>query len=1171
MFIPYTVFQELWKAAREQQQKAPEGLPPTPAVITEADNEATVGKEVVRVVARLKIDVLARGWVEVPLRLEDSGVISATLSGPDGGEQPARLAVAADGSYKLVVENKTKEPIHLALRLEYAKAFNKTPGRNDVSFAAPQAPVNRWKVRIPESGVKVHIDPLIAATETLTDEEIKDEKNGADKAGNKDGADKAGAEKPANAKKPADETVLLAFVGAAPIVRIDWTAKAEGASGLSALANVEAQQVVRVEETVLRTHATLTYAISRAELGKLTLEVPADQKVVNVSSPNVRQWSVEAAGETQKIVVELFEPARQSETIEVDLEQFSDQANANDDEGKNAAAKDPEPKADATKLRSVAVPVVRALDVSRQQGVVVVDVAEGLQIEARTREGLLQLDAADLPPALANSPHELAYRYAVLPFRLTLDLTKIKPRVLADELVLAYLEPEQLKLQLQAIFTVERAGIFQLDVDVPAGFEIREVRGDACAGAQALQVDSYHLEGDDKTRLIVNLAHKALGRVGLFVSLEKRLDDANLLGPTGKTSDVALIIPRVAPETIERTNGRLVVYAPESLRANPDKMSGLRSVSLAEALAGMQAPPNQPTPNQNAVNQSSASRAVSSFVFTKAPVELSLQVERRRPFVTAAQLLVARVDPGVVKYEATFYFDIRYSSVKSLRIDLPAKLAADVRNNTPGISEKTIDPQPDDVAKEDVAWSFSGERELLGPIEIHLSWERRLDNLEVGKSIELALPHLEPRGTDRAWGQIVLVKSETIDLLAAGKPAGLRPIDPQHDLMPGASVPDAALAFEFHDAWSLDVKATRYQLESVKHTSIERGVVRVVATRGGQLAVQALYRMRSARQRLTVILPTGVEFDTEPLRINGRPTPLERGAQDEFFVPLAGRSTGEPFLLELRYTLPTGNMRVELPTFADEPAVQKVFVSIFLPEELELLGYQGPWTDEQQWRYMSPVRRVPAPRYSDAGLVTWVREGVALTGNPADTFPIDGQSLVFSTLRPENQTAGSLKLTTMNGKWLRFLIFAGVLALGLMLLKRPLCQRAAAVTGLVILLLLLGVFLPILATQIIYGGLWLAVLLTALVWLGAFLLEYSRRPRLATSPGGNGPSTPHGAASDRTEAQVMRILPDSPLPEQPSSGDPGAGGPTTESPPATGPHDPPGQAPDAGQGGGSHE
>ena len=793
-----------------------------------------------------------------------------------------------------------------------------------------------------------------------------------------------------------------------------------------------------------------------------------------------------------------------------------------------------------------------------------------------------------------------SYRYAVLPFRLVLDLTKIKPRVLADELVSAYLEPEQLALQLHAIFTVERAGVFQFDVDVPAGFEIREVRGDSLAGVQAVQVDSHHLEGDDKTRLVVNLAQKAaLGRVGLLVALEKRLDDANLLGPTGKTSEIPLSIPRVAPETIERTNGRLVIYAPESLRANPAKQSGLRSVSLAEALAGMQAPsnpppPNQPLPNQPgggptapyqpAVNQPAGGRAVSSFVFTKAPVEVSLQVERRRPYVTAAQLLLAKVDPGVVKYEATFYYDIRYSGVKNLRIDVPAELAAEIRNNTPGISEKLLDPQPDDVAKNDVAWSFSGERELLGPVEIHLSWQRRLDNLEVGKSVELDLPHLEPRGTDRAWGQIVLVKSETIDLLAAGKPTGLRPIDPQHDLMPGASVPDAALAFEFHDAWTLNITATRYQLESVKHTSIERGLVRTVVTRSGQLAVQALYRMRSARQRLAVTLPAGVEFDTEPLRINESVQRRWNGGAQDRILRAVGRTVDGrtvPYWNCALYAPSWQQLRVELPAFADEPAVQKVFVSVFLPQELELLGYQGPWTDEQQWQYTSPVGRVSAPRYTDAGLVNWVREGVTLTGSPADSFPIDGQAFIFSTLRPEDQAAGSLRLTTMNGKWLHFLIFFGVLGLGLLLVKRPLAQRGAALAALLIVLVLLGVFLPILATQIIYGGLWLALLLTLLVWLGVLLLQFSRpRPIAAGAAGGS--AAPQSVVSERTEASLMRILPDSPGPpiaeeDKPPAAPPGeAPLPPGEAPLPPGEVSlPPGETPppadEAGQQGGSHE
>ncbi len=550
-----------------------------------------------------------------------------------------------------------------------------------------------------------------------------------------------------------------------------------------------------------------------------------------------------------------------------------------------------------------------------------------------------------------------------------------------------------------------------------------------------------------------------------------------------------------------------------------------------------------------------------------------MQVERRRPYVTAAQLLQAHVEPGVTKIDATFFHEIRYSGVSQLRIDVPAAIAAEVRNTTPEISETPFDPQPDDVAKGYIAWKLTGERELLGPIQIHFTWQQRLDTLEVGQSQDIDLPHFQPRGLDRAWGQIVLVKSETIDLVAGDKPTGLRPLDPQHDLMPGAVVPDAALAFEFQDAWSLDVTATRYQLEVVKHTSIERGLVRTVVTRAGQMAVQALYRMRSARQRLAVTLPSGVEFDTEPLRINGRPTPLERGAKDEFFVPLAGRSTSEPFLMELRYTLPAGDLRIELPAFGDEPAVQQVYVSVFLPQELELVGYQGPWTDEANWEGAAPWSARPAPRVTDPSLVNWVRSGIALTGNPAESFPTDGQVTIFSSLRPAGDPASDLRLTAVRGKWLTFAIFCGVLVVGLLLLRRPLSQRVAALAALAIALLLLGVFWPTLAARVLFGGFWLALVLTLLVWAAVALLTGGARWAWATGSlplsanrASRRRSTQNSPSSDATVSPGPEPTGTEPASPESSSSEPpptteGHSSPSGESPPPSG---------DGGEGGATH-
>ena len=319
----------------------------------------------------------------------------------------------------------------------------------------------------------------------------------------------------APAPKPKPETVVMAFVGAAPSVQIDWTPKAEGAMGLTALATVQTEQQVSIDEGVVRTRTQLAYTISRAELAELAIEVPADQKVLNVFDPNVKEWKVEQAGDLNKITVQLYQPAKENQRLLVEMEKFSDDL----------------------LQKPIAAPVVRALGVGRQQGVVVVQVAQTLRAEPATRVGLLQLDANELPPTLANTPWNFSFRFPAVPFELTLRAEKVQPQIQTHELVEAYLEPERLTLDLLALYKIERASVFQLELDVPLGFEVRAVRGHAAAGAEAVVVDTHHVTAGEKSQhVVVNLARKAIGHVGLFVELQRQLEAPNLLSFTGKSS-----------------------------------------------------------------------------------------------------------------------------------------------------------------------------------------------------------------------------------------------------------------------------------------------------------------------------------------------------------------------------------------------------------------------------------------------------------------------------------------------------------------------------------------------------------------------------------------------------------------------------------------------------------
>src|SRR5262249_29105338 len=159
-----------------------------------------------------------------------------------------------------------------------------------------------------------------------------------------------------------------------------------------------------------------------------------------------------------------------------------------------------------------------------------------------------------------------------------------------------------------------------------------------------------------------NLRRQAMGRTGLNVQLVKTLDQADLLTPTGKAASLAFAVPRAVGTAIEQSAGKLVLYAPESLEVNFGALTGLRSTSFDEQTGGV-IPWPQPK---------DASRVVQAFAFAGEPAELKLTAERRKPHVTVRQLLVVRVESGVVKYQATFSYDILYSGVKSLRVDIPS-------------------------------------------------------------------------------------------------------------------------------------------------------------------------------------------------------------------------------------------------------------------------------------------------------------------------------------------------------------------------------------------------------------------------------------------------------------------------------------------------------------------
>jgi len=993
VFLPYEEFRQLWDAAQvKPTDKTPPKPVPVPFIISETVHEAQVTDEIVQVTATLKIDLLQEGWHDVPIRLNNVAITEATVD-----DKPARLQGDPQQGYKLLIE--TAKPGVVEVELKYARTIEKSPGRNSVSFEVPQTPISRWVVRIPESGVKVDFSPLIAASE---------EPDGD--AGTK----------------------VLAFVGAAPTVRIGWTPKAEGATGLESLTSVQLEQRVTLDEGVLRTQAILDYTISRAQIERLAIEVPNDQKVLSVFDPNVQSWAVNQGDETQTIQVELFQPASDRQRIIIGLEKLMDADN-----------------------KSVEIPTIKAVGAGRQQGILGISVSSTLTTDTARTVGLLQMDTAELPQTMRGTNWLYAYRLASATYNLSLSVEKVQPQITSDSQLSALLSADHVGISMRTIFTIERAGVFQLALDIPDGYEILNVTGFQQDDVQPVSVNTWHVSDipDEPTmkRLTVDLTAKAMGKVGLSVTLTKRLDDADLKSPTGKSVDFKIAMPTVAKDFVIRREAGAVVRVADYFRINKTDPTGMQMVPVEQLRADWRG---------NVTGQL-------GFVFGQTNATLDLQIERRKPQITIRQFQLVQIEDGIAKYTSRFYYTILYSGIKSLRVDVPADISSRVRNRTQGIRDAVMTTQPDSVGENYVAWEFSGGSELNGNGMFELYWEEELGQLQVGKSLPVNVPRLVPREVDRAYGHIAITKAQTIDLGDAPDNKGLRPIDPRVDIPEADRTDSMAAAFEFFDDWTLKLIATRYELEDVKRTSIECGLVRaVMVNNSSTLSVQALYQIKSVQQRLTIAMPSGTSFDLAPT-INGNTVTLEKDSTDDaalHYIPLTSTNPDQSFLLELRYSQPFQKGQILIPTFPTEPAVQEMFVAVYVPNDHVLQRFRGTWTPlfdmRANWEFMNFQRMTVWNNPSVENLIEQMMRATNTTASTSRPFATDGQAHLFSTLQPGDSGEAILKVSTIKQSYFYGWVFGWLVLFVIVATPFSWHYRLAGIAIITVGMMILNIFNP---------------------------------------------------------------------------------------------------------------
>jgi len=252
--------------------------------------------------------------------------------------------------------------------------------------------------------------------------------------------------------------------------------------------------------------------------------------------------------------------------------------------------------------------------------------------------------------------------------------------------------------------------------------------------------------------------------------------------------------------------------------------------------------------------------------------------------------------------------------------------------------------------------------------------------------------------------------------------------------------------------------------------------------------------MKSARQRLAIRLPQQAEFDAQPLKINGVPVTPEQESATTIFAPLVDQDADQLFVLELRYNVEGKPDRIELPSFPDDPAVQKVYLEAYLPWKTEIVKSAGPWTYELDRRPMFWEDSQNDGDRRARNLTEWVCQGVGGAKSSVESFPVGrSRRYVYSTLRPAPPPNGDLRLSAVTRVVFQA-AFIGLLGLiGLPLLAGSLRSQLAVLLLLTAAVMFVGLFNSEFVSALLRNGYPVGCVLLALVWSAGHAWKWGAR------------------------------------------------------------------------------
>jgi hypothetical protein len=1020
VFLPYEEFLQLWQKAKELEEFR--ALPPVAAVITGASYECLIkqDEDIATVKSTFAIDVLEKGWVQLPLALSGIALQEVKLDGVSA------LLSARQNDYLLILKEKGTH----TLEANFAVKLDKRPDQRILSFGVVRTPVSRFALTIAEPDLDVEIEPKLLATKTVTPDGQK--------------------------------TEVLAFVGSTDKISVIYRPKPKEAVVLAGLFFSTVSTHILFSERLITAQSRIDYEILQ-KLNRLEVKLPSGWNLLSVTGADIRDWQIEGEGADRVLRVDLFTEAKNSYSLSLRLEMGIEKA-----EGTFSA------------------PALSVVGAARESGYIALAVSEGLRIKAKETENVSQVDESELPASARRGKVDLAFRYLRHPYKLSVELFEVKPKITLRNDSLVTVTPEFVTLSCALRYTVERRGIFSVKIELPKNYTV--VR----CGDPSFVKDYRVKDGEKIQTLEVDFTTRLSGAFTLYL----------LLQSPRKAEEEAVPLPFAHDTACEKESGFIGICVKTNLKVTTEESLGLTPIDVSEFLS--QVGDLKPEPD--------CPLSV-AYQFFRYPVSAKFKVEKQKPKVVATVLTQLSFEESLLKVQTTIKYTILYAGIRKLKFSIADKIGETAHISGASIKEKKFTTEGDVIT-----WDIELQGDTLGEYLLSVSYDIKIAPT-AQTPITVAIPELTVLDLfeDQENGYFALCKKETL-LVNAEKSAGLELIDVKE-------LPDTlarALPYESYKyiahPYSLSFSVLKQEFEKplptvVNHMHIESELSKeFVATSKMVCLIQS-----KTRQFLTFVLPpNSTVFKLYVNRKEAKrsvdpthPTPeyvlinLSEYAPTETEFPV--EIVYQTRVSEKKEMSCYGYFETVLPAVEEDVPVCRLTARLYLPRQFKYTNFSGnmrrigaPEEERSLWFWGKSLLFPPArEQASDVEILRQIDAicGLFATGADMITVQLTGEGERFTFIKQGSGAKISVTCFARNFFWALDIVILLVTLAGLLLIARIFWLPRIAVSLFAILLFLILATLSRGAAREFLNTAFFGSLIASLVWFVSYVVTVGRERR----------------------------------------------------------------------------